>query len=152
MALPNIFSKSVSDEIIERINHLQPDTPALWGKMNAAQMLAHCNVTYEMVYEDKHPKPNAFVRFILKLLVKNKVVNETPYARNGQTAPQFVIKDSKNFDLEKSRLIQHIEKTRELGESHFEQKESHSFGKLTATEWNNMFYKHLNHHLSQFGL
>lgn len=152
MALPNIFTSTTTDEIINRINQLQPDSQVQWGKMNVAQMLAHCNVTYEMVYEDKHPRPNAFIRFILKSLIKNKVVNEVPYARNGQTAPQFLIKDDKNFDLEKSLLIAHIEKTAELGESHFEQKESHSFGKLTAAEWNNMFYKHLNHHLSQFGV
>jgi hypothetical protein len=152
MALPNVFTRTVSDEIINRINHLNPDTPAKWGQMNVAQMLAHCNVTYEMVYEDKHPRPNAFIKFILKLLIKNKVVNETPYSKNGKTAPQFLIKDTKNFDLEKSRLIAHIEKTQQLGEGYFEQKESHSFGRLTATEWNNMFYKHLNHHLSQFGV
>jgi len=152
MALPNIFTHTVTDEIIHRINQLKPDTQAQWGKMNVAQMLAHCNVTYEMVYDDKHQRPNAFIRFILKLLVKNKVVNAAPFSKNGQTAPQFLIKDNKNFDLEKSRLIAHIKKTQELGESHFEQKESHSFGKLTSTEWNNMFYKHLNHHLSQFGV
>ncbi len=152
MALKNVFTKTVSEELIERINQLQPETPALWGKMNVAQMLAHCNVTYEMVYEDKHPRPNPVLRFILKLLVKNKVVNEVPYSRSGQTAPQFIIKDNKDFDLEKSRLIEHIEKTQQLGENHFEQKESHSFGKLRATEWNNMFYKHLDHHLAQFGV
>jgi len=152
MALPNIFTSTVTEEIIGRINQLKPDSQAQWGKMNVAQMLAHCNVTYEMVYEDKHPRPNVFIGFILKLLVKNKVVNEVPYSKKEQAAPQFLIKDTKNFELEKSRLIAHLEKTQELGESHFEQKESHSFGKLTAIEWNNMFYKHLNHHLSQFGV
>ena len=34
----------------------------------------------------------------------------------------------------------------------FEGKESNSFGPLTKGEWNNMFYKHLDHHLSQFGV
>ena len=43
-----------------------------------------------------------------------------------------------------------ITKTQQLGENYFEGKESNSFGKLTASEWNNMFYKHLDHHLSQF--
>ena len=58
MALPNIFEKSVADEVIARINNLTPATQPGWGKMNVAQMLAHCNVTYEMIYTDKHPKPN----------------------------------------------------------------------------------------------
>ena len=114
-------------------------------------MLAHCNVTYEMVYENIHPKPNAFIKFILKLLVKKKVVTDMPYQQNGQTAPAFLIKDKKDFEVEKTRLINYINKTQEKGESYFNNKESHSFGVLTIDEWNTMFYKHLNHHLSQFG-
>lgn len=151
MALPNIFTKSVSDEIIKRINKLTPETKPLWGKMNAAQMLAHCNVTYEMIYENIHPKPGAFFKIILKTLVKSKVVGETPYPHSSRTAPQFIITDTKDFEKEKQRLINYINRTQELGEKHFDNKESNSFGALNKTEWNNMLYKHLNHHLSQFG-
>ncbi len=152
MALPNIFTKPVSDEIIQRINHLTPTTQANWGKMSVDQMLAHCNVTYEMIYENIHPKPNAFMKFILKILVKNTVVNEAPYKKNNQTAPQFLINEAKDFEAEKKRLVNYITKTQQLGEVYFDGKESHSFGVLNKTEWNNMFYKHLNHHLTQFGV
>ncbi|MFY7912591.1 MAG: DUF1569 domain-containing protein [Emticicia sp.] len=152
MALPNIFKKSVSEEVIGRINALTPSTQGKWGKMSVSQMLAHCNVSYELIYENKHPKPNAFMKFILKLLVKNKVVSEEPYSQNGQTAPQFVVKEDKDFEIEKNRLINYIRKTQELGENYFDGKESHSFGALNITEWNNLFYKHLNHHLTQFGV
>lgn len=151
MALPNIFSKEVSDKIISRIQQLQPTTAPKWGTMNVAQMLAHCNVTYEMIYENKHPKPNAFAKLMLKAFVKKIVVNETPYKHNSRTAPAFLITDAKVFETEKQRLVDHITKTQQLGTSHFEGKESHSFGNLSSTEWNNMFYKHLDHHLSQFG-
>ncbi len=148
----NIFKKEITDEIIGRINQLTPETQPLWGKMSVSKMLAHCNVTYELIYEeDKHPKPGAFMRFILKSLVKKKVVNEAPYKQNSPTAPAFLIKDEKQFEQEKTRLIDHLLKTQELGESHFEGKVSHSFGPLNKTEWNNMFYKHLDHHLRQFG-
>jgi hypothetical protein len=152
MALPNIFEKNVSDEIIQRINKLSNNTKANWGKMDVAQMLAHCAVTYEMVYDNNHPKPNGFIKFILKLMVKKSVVNEVPYKQNSGTAPQFLIKDNKDFEKEKLRLIDYINKTQTLGEAHFDNKESHSFGVLSKVEWNNMFYKHLNHHLGQFGV
>jgi hypothetical protein len=149
--MKNVFSLTDSNEIIDRINQLTPDTKGLWGKMSVAQMLAHCNVSYEMAYEKIHPAPNAFMKFILKLLVKKTVVNETPYKKSSQTAPAFIIKDDKDFDKEKERLINYIKKTQELGASYFEGKESLSFGALNKTEWNNMFYKHLDHHLQQFG-
>ena len=152
MSLPNIFSKEVSDNIIQRINSLTPATQPKWGKMSVAQMLAHCNVTYEMIYESIHPKPNGFMKFILKTLVKNKVVSETSYKQNIRTAPQFIIKETKDFEVEKQRLINYITKTQQSGENNFDNKESHSFGRLNKTEWNNMLYKHLNHHLTQFGV
>ena len=152
MALPNIFSKPVTDQVIERINHLKPNTQPLWGKMTVAQMLAHCNVTYELIYENKHLKPNALMRFFTKIIAKKMVVGEAPYKKNLRTAPVFLMTESKNFNPEKNRLIDHIKKTQQLGENHFENKESHSFGILTIQEWNNMFYKHLDHHLMQFGV
>jgi hypothetical protein len=73
MALPNIFTKNVADQLIQRIDKLNPTSHALWGKMNVAQMLAHCNVTYEMAFEDKHAKPNFFMGLILKAFVKKMV-------------------------------------------------------------------------------
>jgi Protein of unknown function (DUF1569) len=150
--MKNVFNENDKNQIIERINLLNPESKGLWGKMNVAQMLAHCNVTYEMVYTDKHPKPNFLVKKMLQWFVKNKVVTETPYSKNGQTAPAFIIKDEKKFNEEKQRLVDFIIQTQTLGAAHFDGKESHSFGNLSATEWNNMFYKHLDHHLSQFGV
>lgn len=152
MDLPNIFTKPVSDAIIARIKQITPETAAVWGKMNAAQMFAHCNVTYEMMYEDKHSKPGAFMRFILKMMVKKSIVTTVPYKKNSQTAPQFLIKDEKNFETEQNRLINYITKTQELGEGNFDGKASHSFGILNKNEWNTMLYKHLDHHLRQFGV
>ncbi|MCC7332925.1 MAG: DUF1569 domain-containing protein [Flavobacteriales bacterium] len=150
--MKNVFNHIDSIEIINRINQLTSNSKARWGKMSVAQMLAHCNVTYEMIYENKHPQPNPFKRFILRLLVKRIVVSEKPYTQNGKTAPQFIIKDDKNFEAEKNRLIEFIIKTQQLGENHFNKKESLSFGILTSNEWNNMLYKHLDHHLNQFGV
>lgn len=152
MALPNIFTKPVLDDTIQRINKLKPTARPNWGKMDVAQMLAHCNVAYEMVYEDKHPKPNFLMKFIMKSFVKKIVTSETPYKRNSKTAPAFIIKDPRDFEREKSRLIDYVNKTGKLGELNFDNKNSHSFGVLTKSEWNNMFYKHLDHHLTQFGV
>ncbi|MEE9407236.1 MAG: DUF1569 domain-containing protein [Polaribacter sp.] len=150
--MKNIFDKKITNEIIKRIDTLTPETQANWGKMSVSQMFAHCCVTYEMIYTEKHPKPNGFVKMMLKLFVKNKVVSESSYPKNGRTAPQFIISDEREFGTEKKRLVDYIIKTQELGEQYFDGKESHSFGKLSSTEWNNSFYKHLDHHLTQFGV
>lgn len=149
--MKDIFDKEIANEVINRIAQLTPTSLPNWGKMNVAEMLAHCCIAYEMIYTKKHPRPNSFVRMILKAFVKKAVVNEKPFVKNGRTAPQFIIVDEREFETEKKRLIAYITKTQELGKQYFNGKESHSFGKLTAQEWNNSFYKHLDHHLTQFG-
>lgn len=151
--MKSIFNNAVVTETINRIDNLNSDSKGLWGKMSVSTMLAHCNVAYELVYEEeKHAKPNAFMKFIIKLLAKKSVVNDVPFKKSVMTSPVFIIKDERNFNAEKARLIDHIIKTKDLGESYFDNKESFSFGILTKTEWNNMFYKHLDHHLKQFGV
>ena len=152
MMLPNIFTKSVADGVIQRIEALRPDSQPKWGKMDVAKMLAHCCVTYEMVYEDKHPKPGPFMQLMLKAFVKKAVVSTVPYKHNSRTAPAFLITDARVFEAEKTRLIGYINKTQQLGPAHFDKKASLSFGPLSNIEWNNMFYKHLDHHLTQFGV
>ncbi len=149
--MKNIFDSKVSSEVIARINQLTPETQPKWGKMSVGQMLAHCCVTYEMVYDGNHKKPNGFVRFMLKLFVKGAVLSDKPYKHNSPTGGGFKITDPRDFEVEKKRLIAYINKTQQLGQAHFEGKESLSFGKLSKEEWNMMFYKHLDHHLSQFG-
>ncbi|MEO8794575.1 MAG: DUF1569 domain-containing protein [Daejeonella sp.] len=150
--MKNVFDKAVADELLNRINNLTPDSQPNWGKMRVAQMLAHCNVTYELIYDNIHSKPNPVMKFILKLLVKNKVVGEKGYKQSSPTAPVFLVKVDQDFEKQKRRLTDYILRTQELGGRYFDGKESHSFGKLTQQEWNNMLYKHIDHHLTQFGV
>lgn len=151
MSWKNLFDAKETQETIERFNELSPESKALWGKMNVAQMLAHCNVAYELVYTDKHPKPKGFQKFMIKLFAKNIVVGPKPYKKNNRTAPVFVISDERDYEIEKNRLIEHLQKTQKLGADHFNGKENHAFGNLSTKEWNTMFSKHLDHHLTQFG-
>ena len=152
MSWRNLFDEKETNETIERINKLTPETLGLWGKMDVAQMMAHCNVAYEVIYTDKHPKPKGFGKFMAKLFAKNIVVGPKPYKRNNPTAPIFKIKDQKDFETEKNRLVEHLRKTQQLGADHFEGKENPAFGKLDKKQWNTLFSKHLDHHLGQFGV
>ena len=152
MKLQNIFTPESTQEAIDRINNLKADTTPEWGKMNAPQMLAHLNVAYDITYGKIDVKYNFFMKMMLKMMVKSTVVGNKPYKKNGQTAPVFVISDERDFEKEKALLIANIKKTEALGATHFEGKESPSFGKLSSKEWSNQFYKHMDHHFRQFGV
>jgi len=148
--MKNLFDSSHVKSTLSRINNLSSSAHPEWGKMNVAQMLAHCCVAYEMVYDDIHPAPSTFKRFMLKTFVKNTVVGPKPYKKNSPTAPQFKMTGAKDFEREKRRLVEYIQRTQKLGSSHFENKENLSFGPMSSAEWNVMFSKHLDHHLTQF--
>ena len=153
--MEDIFSKPVASSVIARFDALQPDTKPQWGTMDAAQMLAHCNCIYDMVYDPeyakKNPPPNALVRALLKLFLKPVVVGPKPYKHNSRTAPEFLIKSNKDFARERERITAYIYKTQELGAAHFDGKHSPAFGALSSAEWNVLFHKHVDHHLRQFG-
>ena len=152
MTIRNLFDEKETEKTIDRINKLKPETQHLWGKMDVAQMMAHCNVAYEIVYTDKHPKPNAFARFMVKLFAKNTVLGPKPYKKNIPTSPIFRMTEPKDFGVEKERLIANLNKTQALGSIHFNGLNNPAFGNLTDQEWNILFSKHLDHHLQQFGV
>ncbi len=151
--IKNIFNSEVSKEIIDRINQLQPNQKAVWGKMNVAQMLAHLNIQYKAIYATENfKKPNPFMAFIMKVMVKPIVTGSKPFKKNGKTAPYFVVTSEKNFKEEKQKLIQNIETTQKNGVAVLLPRKTKSFGKLTEEQWNNMLYKHIDHHLCQFNV
>lgn len=149
--MKNFFDKQVTDKVIIRIQQLTSNSKPQWGKMSVDQMLAHCNVAYEYTFEpEKFKKPNTIKKIFLKTFVKQIVVSEKPYTKNGRTAPEFLMTGTKDFEKEKSKLIDNIQKTQALGANHFEGLDNFSFGKMASKEWSNMYYKHLDHHLTQF--
>lgn len=150
MPLPSVFETATNEQLQQRLEQLRPDSPALWGKMDAAQMLAHVNTIYAVSFGDKPSSYSFFLRLIMKWFVKPAVVNEQPYKHNLPTAPAFKVANQEDFEKEKAQLLAYMKRTQELGADYFEGKKSPSFGKMTSQEWNNQFYKHLDHHFRQF--
>lgn len=152
MAFPNVYSEEEAKKIISRIDQLSPITQRRWGKMNVSQMLAHCCVPYEQAFGERNDAPPALMRLFMKLFVKRSMTNEIPYKPNLPTAPAFIIVDQRDFEKEKKRLSNYVLKMAELGESYFDGKHQLTLGKLNTKEWNNLMYKHIDHHLRQFGV
>jgi len=80
------------------------------------------------------------------------MVNEVPYKRNLPTAPSFIRTDAYDFENEKIRLKGYLQTIQEMGAEQLSNTPSLSLGKLSAIEWNNLLYKHIDHHLAQFGV
>ncbi len=152
MAYPSIYSSATTQLLHARIDKLDDNTQAIWGKMNVGQMLSHCAVPYEQILGLNTIQPPLLMRVILKLFLKKSMVNEVPYKQNLPTAPSFIRTEEYEIANEKERLKDLIKTIQEMGADKLAGTPSLSLGKLTATEWNNLLYKHLDHHLKQFGV
>ena len=149
MEVKNLFEPGVKQEIIDRINKLTPETKQQWGKMNVAQMLAHVQRPIGIALGTHQPKGSFLLRLIGPLF-KSKLWDEKPYKQSLPTDPTFVMTgEEKDFEKEKSLLlsmINNFSKENIAGEQH------PVFGKLTKDNWSKATWKHLDHHLKQFGV
>lgn len=148
--MESVFDKKTVNQITSRIAKVNENSLPLWGKMRADQMLAHCCVPFEYVFEERNDAPAIWLRWMLRAFFKNAMVNKVPYSPNTPTAPMFIKTGQYEIAEQKSRLIQYLQRVNELGPTHFEGKKQISLGKLTAKEWDSLLYKHLDHHLRQF--
>jgi len=149
--MKNLFEAGVADEVKERILLLRPESPGLWGKMNAAQMLEHCSRGTELALGDIKP-PRMLIGRILGGFIKGKALgNEEPMRRNSPTVPGLVVVDERDLAVEQERLCGLIERFVAQGPGGCTTHPHAFFGKLTADEWAELMYKHLDHHLRQFG-
>ena len=152
MNLLNTFDPVTTAQTLNRLDKLTNNTKPLWGKMNAAQMMAHLSVPYDIVYGKRISNQSFFTKLMLKMFVKKIVVGDKPYAKNSRTSPDFIIADERDFEKEKALLTANIKETEAKGVAYFEGRDSGAFGPLTSQEWSVQFYKHLDHHFSQFGV
>ena len=139
-------------EVKQRIAGLKADSPRQWGKMNGAQALAHCSAAMEMAVGVSNPA-RMFIGRLLGGMVKSRVLkDEEPMQRNAPTAPTLVVADQRDLEKEKERLIGLIDRFASAGPPGCTTHPHTFFGKLTPEEWARLMYKHLDHHLRQFGV
>ena len=145
-----LFEPTTAAEIISRIEKLQPTSQPQWGKMNVAQMLAHCCGPLEVYFEEKKGKRELMGMLIGKFAFK-QLISDKPWRRSLPTAKEFKITNTRSFEDEKNKLITAV--NRFSSEGYTITSFTHPFfGKLSSQEYALFNYKHLDHHLQQFGV
>ncbi len=150
MEVKNLFDPAVKQEIIDRINKLTPETKALWGKMKVEQMLAHVQVPIGVAVGTRQIKRTLMGR-IFGPMVKPILYNEKPFKRSLPTDPSFVMINTtdKKFEEEKQQLLEMVN---DFSEKTIVNEVHPFFGKMTKDQWSIGTWKHLDHHLQQFGV
>ena len=149
--MKSLFDSSTHSEIVSRIGNLTSTSVPSWGKMSVGQMCTHCQMPLEVAMGKRilsGKKPGFMKRMVFKLY-KPLMYNDKPWSKNLPTVRDFVVKEDKEVETEKAKLLN-------LVETFHQQKEAKSwpahpmFGNFTHEQWGKMQYKHLNHHLNQF--
>src|SRR3954469_11282002 len=102
--MKNLFDLSAADEMNTRILRISPDASKQWGKMDVAQMLAHCGNGLEMAIGTIKPK-RQFIGKVIGGLLKSKYTDDKPFDKSSPTSDEIRVVDSRDFNKEKQRLL-----------------------------------------------
>jgi hypothetical protein len=115
-------------------------------------MLAHCSLGLEMAAGEIRP-PRALIGRLLGPVIKPMALrDEEPMRRNSPTMKELiVVGDDRDFEVERKRLSGMIDRFAAARAAGCTSHPHAFFGSLTPGEWAILMYKHLDHHLRQFG-
>lgn len=147
----NLFNPSDAAGILARLEQLNPNAQALWGKMTVNQMLAHCKASLDTAMGLTVSKRVGFILRLLGKLMKPSFFGAKPFPKNSATDPSYIIAGQPDFDTSKTLLIKQVKLFSEGGPSKCTTNIHAFFGQLTPEEWATMQWKHFDHHLRQFG-
>lgn len=151
MAVKNLFDRETFQETTTRINNLTPDSERKWGKMTVSKMLAHLKVGFVVPLSDR-PMKRMFLGRIIAPFFKSKMYDEKPWGRSMPTGGDFIIKDDREFYKERQELLELINQFHNKGAGGIGKYPHPFFGKFTPEQWGKMMWKHIDHHMQQFGV
>ena len=149
--MKNLFDPAVANEVKARLETLRPDSPRQWGTMAPAQAMAHCSASIEMALGGFHP-PRKFIGRILGPIIKPLALrDDQPMRKNSPTIDEIIVPDDRDLEIERTRLHNLIDRFTATGPTNCTTHPHAFFGPLTPEQWSILTYKHLDHHLRQFG-
>ncbi|RPD39953.1 DUF1569 domain-containing protein [Chitinophaga barathri] len=150
--MKTIFDKAVRDELTNRINSLGESSQAQWGKMNVYQMIKHCNTWNAWVQGKQHSdlRQEFLGKIFGKMALKSNTRDDTPMKKGMPAGKAFTIKEKAGDvavqrDILKGLIADYAHFSNEGFIHDF-------FGKMTKEQIGVFAYKHVDHHLRQFGV
>lgn len=147
--MKSLFDPQALEEILGRLDQLKDGQTPGWGRMTVGQMVWHCQVPLKVGIANKPSEKKG--NLLLRWFFKKGMYNDRPWRKNLPTSPLAKAIEPRDLQQELpvlKRMVRefHDLKTREHWNPH------PIFGEFTAQQWGQMQYKHLDHHLRQFGV
>ncbi|MBS1636149.1 MAG: DUF1569 domain-containing protein [Bacteroidetes bacterium] len=148
----NVLDAETSHQLAQRASKLTADHRALWGKMTVTEMLLHCNLcNTQILTEGRKPGDRTTVKqFALRIVAlyvagkftKNRPTDHRHNAQGHAPQSQFQVQQAAFINL----VGEFPKQTAALTLTH------PAFGNISTREWGIAAYKHMDHHLRQFGV
>jgi hypothetical protein len=149
--MKSLFDSEVNREIVDRIQKLNTDSQAEWGKMTIAQMVLHAQAPFKVAFEEIKLK-RGIVGVLFGGLAKKSLTGPKPFGKNLPTDKNFKVTGQPEFEKERMNLINYVQRFAKSGPAGITKEAHPFFGKMTTQEWDALMLKHIDHHLRQFGV
>jgi hypothetical protein len=149
--MKSIFDADDNAELVYRVNQLYPDTKALWGQMDPAQMMTHCAASMGIAF-GLSKCPRHWIGTLFGNISKKRMLKTQQFDRYMPAHFTLRIEHTCNFDDAKKNFLTIIQTAYTKGEPGLVKYPHPYFGTFEPGEWHQLNWKHLDHHLRQFGV
>lgn len=147
--MKTLFDQNTQAEIDSRLNQLTANSQRQWGKMSVSQMLKHIDIAFSVpIKKVKLPK-EGLAYLAANPIARKLMIDILPWPKNMMTADSFIIKTDPEFEKAKADFLTTYHaflNSNDFSGSH------PAFGVMDKATWGKAMYKHLDHHLRQFGV
>ncbi|MFK7904638.1 MAG: DUF1569 domain-containing protein [Chitinophagales bacterium] len=150
--MKDIFNPQTIEEFKVRIQKLNAGSQAQWGKMNVYQMVKHSTGNEQMLLRNKQFKRLFIGRLFGKMALKSNIKDNAPLSKNSPTHPDLVIKENGDVERQKKIWMSLLEQYPKKASSDYKDFVHPFFGKMDSKQVSRFAYKHIDHHLQQFGV
>lgn len=149
--MQNFFNPHHQQQLLQRFEQLSPAHTRKWGTLSAEEMLWHLRCQLELALGHRHRVTD--VQSFLRLPpVRWLALYAILWPKSSPTAPEMNVRkvkpEVKDFttELELLRQRMHEVQTVDVLGPH------PLFGSMKKKMWGRLIWKHMDHHLQQFGV
>ena len=139
----------------QRLGRLRPESARRWGTLTAGEMVCYLGDAHESVLGTRIPPGPAASGKRRPVLKWVALYSPLPWPRGAKTRPGVNPKIDGTrpgaFEEDRARAIATLGKVAVAAPSAMS-KVHVLFGPMTADDWHRWAYRHVTHHLRQFGL
>ena len=147
--MKSLWNASDQRALQERVCRLTSGHAAQWGRFTAGQMVAHLSDSLRMASSEL---PVASRRLPIRYPpLKQLIIYWLPFPKNAPTAPELLVRAPGDFSADRAELERRIAAVARAGPSVLS-REHPAFGAMNGRRWGVLIYRHIDHHLSQFGV